>query len=63
MVTLSVLFSYVSLLPVAGPGGMPGAPWVIVALVILILFLAFWLAIRMGDTPGEGETPRERRGK
>lgn len=58
-VTLSLLFSYVSLLPVAGPGGMPGAPWVIVALVILILLLAFWLAIRLADTPGEGETPQE----
>ena len=60
LVALSTLFSYVALIPLAGPAGMPGAPWVIVGFVILILALAFWLAVRMGDTPGEGETPEER---
>lgn len=59
-VAMSVLFSYLALSPVVSPRGMPGGPGVFVGIVLAVVALAFWMAIKMPDAAGGDETPGER---
>ena len=59
-VAMNLLFAYLALSPVLSPQGMPGGPGVFVGIVLAVVALAFWMAIKMSDAAGGDETPGER---
>jgi uncharacterized membrane protein len=59
-VALNLLFSYLAVSPMVNPQGMPGGPGVLIGILLAVVALAFWMAIKLWDASGGDETPEDR---